>query len=369
MIGLAALALDGVGRQARPGQVEQPAGRGAVGGEDAERGLVVDRDVHPRARDHHAAGRRDVGGGGLARALASVQLALDADRGDVQGATPGVKQTASQVTPAPTVEVEHAGRVPLVLDQRIRPRVLDRDRPPVGDDLAAAGEDRPHAARLVGARPRAGAVAASARRPAPPGRPRAAPARPARARRRAAPGSRARSRRRRPRRSGTRRARARARRAPTGSARASPRCRRRSTAAAAGRQDRVLDPQPLDGRAHRVLVARRLEAGRVHRDDLQAVGRVAVVPRLDVGQRAQRADAAEVPELDEDRTAALLVHAQRRDVRPRQLGGERRRGDRVDGRLHRESMRTTARNLWPVTVSYLTCGVWSPATPPCPVPP
>ena len=61
--------------------------------------------------------------------------------------------------------------------------------------------------------------------------------------------------------------------------------------------------------------------------DAQPVGRVALVPGLDVGQRAQRVGAAEVPELDEHGAADLLVHAQRRDVDPRQVPGERRRGD------------------------------------------
>ena len=87
--------------------------------------------------------------------------------------------------------------------------------------------------------------------------------------------------------------------------------------------------------AHGGLVARGREAGGVHADDAQPGGGVALVPGLDVGQRPQRARAAEVPELDEDRPAALLVHPQRRDVDPGKARRERRRRDGVDRRPHR----------------------------------
>src|SRR3954470_23965697 len=99
-------------------------------------------------------------------------------------------------------------------------------------------------------------------------------------------------------------------------------------------QDRVLDAQPRDGLARGGVVARGREAGRVHADDAQPGGRVALVPGLDVRQRAQRAGAAEVPELDQHGTAELLVDAQHRDVDPVQPGRERRGGDAVDGWAH-----------------------------------
>ena len=61
--------------------------------------------------------------------------------------------------------------------------------------------------------------------------------------------------------------------------------------------------------------------------DPQAGVGVALVPGLQVRQRAQRVDAAEVPELDQHGLPALLVHAQRGHVDPRQLARERRSGD------------------------------------------
>src|SRR2546430_14756040 len=65
--------------------------------------------------------------------------------------------------------------------------------------------------------------------------------------------------------------------------------------------DRVLDAQSCDRLAHRVLVARGLEARAVHADYAQPLLGVAPVPLSDVGERAQRVDAAEVPELEEHR--------------------------------------------------------------------
>jgi hypothetical protein len=72
----------------------------------------------------------------------------------------------------------------------------------------------------------------------------------------------------------------------------------------------------------------------VDADHTQPVVRVALVPRLQVWERPQRVDAAEVPELDEHGTPALLLHSQWRDVDPRQVPGERGRGDGVLGRAH-----------------------------------
>ena len=97
----------------------------------------------------------------------------------------------------------------------------------------------------------------------------------------------------------------------------------------------MLDAQPLDRGARGVLVTRGIEAGGVDRDDAQPRGLVALVPGAQVGEHSQRLHAAEVPELDEHRPAALLVHAQRRDVDPLQLPRKRRRFDRVDRRPHR----------------------------------
>src|SRR3954451_19406453 len=48
-------------------------------------------------------------------------------------------------------QVEDARGVALVLDEGMGPGMVDGDRAPVDGDLAGAREDRPHAARLVGA--------------------------------------------------------------------------------------------------------------------------------------------------------------------------------------------------------------------------
>ncbi len=106
------------------------------------------------------------------------------------GASPGAKQTARHSTPVAGLEVEHALRAHRMRHDLVGARVLDRDRPAVDADLAVPVEHRPHRPRDVRAAPRPGQVRRSARRSAPPGRPRAASGRAARARSRAAPGSR-----------------------------------------------------------------------------------------------------------------------------------------------------------------------------------
>ena len=70
----------------------------------------------------------------------------------------GVKQTAWHVTPVADLQVEHAGRVALVLDQRIGAGMLDRDLVAVDHDGARARQHRPDAAGLVGAAVGAGLV-------------------------------------------------------------------------------------------------------------------------------------------------------------------------------------------------------------------
>ena len=116
---------------------------------------------------------------------------------------------------------------------------------------------------------------------------------------------------------------------PTGSAPASPRCRRSPTARAARRSPPGTgSPSRSTARAH---VRRRRARARSRRCGSPITRRpssgVALVPGPQVRERAQRVDAAEVPELDQHRPAALLVHPQRRDVDPRQVARERRRGD------------------------------------------
>ena len=86
------------------------------------------------------------------------------------------------------------------------------------------------------------------------------------------------------------------------------------------------------------VLARRLEAACVHPDHAQAGRGVALVPGRQVGHRPQRVDAAEVPELDQHRPPALLVHPQRRDADPGQIARERRGGDRVLGSAHRAKL-------------------------------
>jgi hypothetical protein len=97
--------------------------------------------------------------------------------------------------------------------------------------------------------------------------------------------------------------------------------------------DGMLDAQARDGRAGRCGVAGGREAWRVHADDAQPAVGVPGVPGRDVRQGAQRVDAQEVPELDQDGPADLLVHPQRRHVDPLELR-QRRGVDAVDGRAH-----------------------------------
>jgi hypothetical protein len=98
--------------------------------------------------------------------------------------------------------------------------------------------------------------------------------------------------------------------------------------------DGVLDAEPLDAGAQDAVLEGGRVARRVDRDDPQAVAGVALVPRLQVGQRPQRVHAADVEELDEHRPAPLLVHPQRRDVDPAHRARERRCVDGVHGGSH-----------------------------------
>ena len=235
-------------------------------------------------------------------------------------ATPGVKQVAWHVTPSPTSQLEHARGVVRVLEQRVAPRPSTATSPVRPRTVAGALEHRPHAAGLVRAARRRPAGPRSAPAAARPRRPRGGRGSTSgRARCRAAPGSRARSPRRRPRRSAASTAR------PSGV----PQVARGPALVAVEvpdlqprvDHDGVLDARAARRRARRLRVARAGEAAGVDADHPQPVGRVARVPGLEVGQRPQRVDAAEVPELDEHRPAALLVHAQRGDVDPRQPPG------------------------------------------------
>ena len=248
-------------------------------------------------------------------------------------ATPGVKQVAWQVTPGPASSASIAFVVVRVLDdaersRAPRPRSARRSRP---DRPRPRPRPRRRRRRRGRSRRRAGRRYAPAA--ARPPRRRGGRAVRARAPRRAAPGSPARSRGRRPRRSGSSRGRP---RRPRGSAPASPRCRR--SPRSRGRSSTTTGysiPSRATAATTCSVVARGREAAGVHADHAQAVLGVAPVPRAQVGERAQRVGAAEVPELDEHGPAALLVHAQRRDVDPGQLPREGRSGDGVLGRAHR----------------------------------
>jgi hypothetical protein len=102
-------------------------------------------------------------------------------------------------------------------------------------------------------------------------------------------------------------------------------------------QHGVLDPQPRDRRADLLgILRRRIRAG-VHGDDAQPGRGVALVPAADVVQRAQRVGPAEVPELDQHRPPELLVEAQRRDVDPLRLDREERGADPVGRGSHGRS--------------------------------
>ena len=245
------------------------------------------------------------------------------DRGHEAQATPGVKHVAWTITPAPGSSVSVAARVAPVVDQQDAARLAHRERAAVDAQLARALDDRPHATRLVRAGVGARLVLGlrrdqRVRRVLGPHRRERLPRHA-----RAAPGSRARSRRRRPRRSASSAAPA---PGPTGSAPASPRCRRCPTPRA-----RCRSAPPTGSPAARPRGARsprRARAGTRRCARRRSAGRlgVALVPRLQVRQRAQRVDAAEVPELDQHGLAALLVHAQRRHVDPLAVARERRSG-------------------------------------------
>ena len=82
-------------------------------------------------------------------------------------------------------------------------------------------------------------------------------------------------------------------------------------------QHRVRDLEALHRARNGVAVAPERVARRVHADHAQAGVRIARVPLLQVGERAQRVDAREVPELDQDRPSAHeRVHAQEGHIEP-----------------------------------------------------
>src|SRR5262249_21677031 len=90
----------------------------------------------------------------------------------------------------------------------------------------------------------------------------------------------------------------------------------------------VLDAEAIDSSLNRLALAAERVAGRVHPDHAQPEVRVALVPRLHIRRGAQRVDASEVPELDEDRVAAQLrLHPEERDVQPFEPAGKLGGGD------------------------------------------
>jgi hypothetical protein len=82
------------------------------------------------------------------------------------------------------------------------------------------------------------------------------------------------------------------------------------------------DLQPLDGLARHGGVAAERVTGRVDPDHAQPGVGVALVPGLQVGERADRVDPRGVHELDDNRPPELLVHAQERGADPVQAGRE-----------------------------------------------
>ncbi len=89
--------------------------------------------------------------------------------------------------------------------------------------------------------------------------------------------------------------------------------------------DARLPPAP---RPRRRWLAKPRRSARTRRRGPRRRG-VALVPRLQVRQRPQGVGPAEVPELEQHRPAAQLLHAQRLAVDPRRPGRERRRRDLV----------------------------------------
>ena len=97
---------------------------------------------------------------------------------------------------------------------------------------------------------------------------------------------------------------------------------------------RMFDLQARHRRAHGRLVLAGREARRVNGDHAQAVGGVALVPRLDVGEGAQRAGRTSPRTRPTPAARAVRPCAAARRW-PRQACGEGRSGDVVDRRAHR----------------------------------
>ena len=220
------------------------------------------------------------------------------------GARPGVKQTPSQRTPAPSSSASSAGAVALVLDQQVRARVLDGELAPVRAD----GARPPGRARPTPRPPRRVRRTARSRRSSEgttssrPGRPRAAAG---------ASGSTSM-----PEQLADRALALgvgalavvvvgeHARRRPTGSARASRRSHSRARArspcrAAPGARSPAAPPR----RAPRPRPRSPETRAQWTDTTTSPRSRVARVPRLQIRQRPQRVRPAEVPELEQHRPA------------------------------------------------------------------
>ena len=128
----------------------------------------------PTGRARRSASRERAAAAACARARRQ-SAAASSDRRrrptDARGASPGVKQTAWQVTPSPTSSSSTPARVALVLDERVARRVLDGELAPLAVTRPRRTA-RPTPAGLVGAAVGAGLVRRLRRRSARRARPR-----------------------------------------------------------------------------------------------------------------------------------------------------------------------------------------------------
>jgi hypothetical protein len=271
------------------------------------------------------------------------------------GTGPGEKARGVAVTPSPTRRSAPVGEWWCV-DQQWAPGCSTATAAVADPQLAATLEHGPHRAGLVRAAVGAGPVLGGHEPPGRPGRPRGRSGGPAGSRSTpTAPGWRAPSPRRRPRRSGSGPGAAVC--VPEGSGPASPRCDRRPTPRGSCRcRPGARRPAARRRHARQPSFARRLEAGQCSPMTRSPSGGVALVPGADVGQRPDRAGAAEVPELDEHRAPALLVHAQRRHVDPGEARGKEGAGMVSTGGPHRARAKVAPdarqlRTLWPMALT------------------
>ena len=81
--------------------------------------------------------------------------------------------------------------------------------------------------------------------------------------------------------------------------------------------DRVAHPEAFDSGAHVAEIVLEGELGRVHAEDDEPLRSIALVPRLQVRERAEAVDAGVRPEVDQHDLAAQRMEAERPRIDPR----------------------------------------------------